>query len=107
LVKFVVTKNKLAAPFRSYLITLIFGEGIDYFSDLIDFAKMIGVIQQNGSYYRFEGETLGQGKAATRETLENSKETLDKVVEMVYNTVNKQPIVLDLLDEELEEGEPA
>lgn len=108
LVKFVVTKNKLSAPFRSYMISLIFGEGIDYLSDLIDFSKLVGVIQQNGSYYRFEGETLGQGKAATREFLENSKETLDRIVEMVYNTVNKQPVIAELIEEleEEMEGEP-
>lgn len=103
LVKFVVTKNKLSAPFRSYMISLMFGEGIDFYSDLIDFSKLIGVIQQNGPYYVYEGETLGKGKAATVEYLKNSKETLDKIVEMVYNVINKQPVILDL--EELEETE--
>lgn len=102
LVKFVVTKNKLSAPFRSYMISLMFGKGIDYMSDLVDFAKLIGVIQQSGSYYKFEDKTLGQGKSATIQSLENSKETLDRVVEMVYNVVNRQPMSLDL--EEIEEN---
>lgn len=99
LTKFVIKKNKLAPPFRSFTIPIIFGEGVDYYSDLIDFAKLLGVIQGRGSYYQFEGTTLGQGKNATRETLVNSKETLAKVVEMCYNVVNNKSEVAQVLND--------
>lgn len=99
LTKFVVKKNKLAAPFRSFTIPIIFGQGIDYYSDLIDFAKLLGVIKGAGAYYKFNDETIGQGKAGTRETLENSKETLAKIEEACYNIVNKQVSLPDLLND--------
>lgn len=102
LVRFVVKKNKLAPPFRSAFIPLVFGEGIDYYSDLIDFAKLLGVIQSSGPYYKFNGETLGQGKVATRATLVSSQETIAKIEDQVYNIINKQPV---LIDEEVEEPE--
>ncbi len=110
LVKFVIKKNKLSAPFRSFTIPLIFGQGIDYYSDLIDFAKLLGVIQGSGAFYKFEGQTLGQGKAATRETLMKDKNTLDKVVETLYNIVNHDNNIADLLNDmedevESEDGE--
>src|SRR5574339_6883 len=69
LTKFVIKKNKLAPPFRSFTIPIIFGQGIDYLSDLIDFAKLLGVLKGAGAYYKFEDETLGMGKAQTRERL--------------------------------------
>ena len=103
LTKFVIRKNKLAPPFRSFTLPIIFGQGIDYYADLIDFSKLLGVLQGSGAFYKFEGQTLGQGKAATRETLINSKETLDKIVEKVYNLVNKQSGISELLSD-LEDG---
>lgn len=107
LTKFVIKKNKLASPFRSFTIPIVFGQGIDFISDLIDFAKLLGVIKGAGAYYKFEDQTLGMGKAATRETLISSKETLAQIVESCYNLVNKETTIADLLnemDDELAEG---
>jgi recombination protein RecA len=99
LTKFVVKKNKLAPPFRSFTIPIIFGEGIDFYSDLIDFAKLLGIIQGAGSYYKFNGETLGQGKNATRDVLMKSKDTLDLIVKACYNIVNKKEGISEILND--------
>ena len=102
--KFVIKKNKLSAPFRSYTIPIVFGKGIDYYSDAVDFCSMLGVIKKSGSFYKFEDVKLGQGKLQAGDYLENHKETLDKIIERVYNDLNKAPIIME---EELEEGEIA
>lgn len=104
LTKFVVRKNKLSAPFRSFTIPIIFGEGIDYYSDFIDFAKLLGVIKGTGPYYKFDDVVLGQGKSAAKSYLINSPETLDKIKEMVYNIVNSQSQVSTVLND-LEDDE--
>ena len=90
--KFTVSKNKLAAPFRSSTFPIIFGEGVDYYRNVIEFASSLGVVKRAGSYYRFEGETLGQGMSNAMETLNEDDETLDKIVKMCYNVieVNKE-----------------
>ncbi len=106
LTKFVVKKNKLAPPFRSFTIPIIFGQGIDYFADMIDFAKLLGVISGAGAYYKFEEETLGKGKAETRERLIQDKSTLDRLVEKVYNVVNHESNITELLNAMEEELEP-
>lgn len=102
--KFVVQKNKLAPPFRSFTIPIMFGHGIDYYTDLIDFSKLLGVITGSG-WYKFGDIKLGQGKAGTREFLMNSKETLDKIVERVYNIVNHETTIGDLLKDSEDETE--
>lgn len=99
LTKFVVKKNKLAPPFRSFTIPIIFGQGIDYLSDLLDFAKLLGVVKGAGAYYKFEDLTLGQGKSASRDYLMENKEVLDSIVETCYNLVNKQSSLSELLNE--------
>lgn len=101
--KFVIKKNKMAAPFRSYLLPIIFGKGIDFYNDTVNFASMCGVIKKSGSYYNFENEKLGQGINNAAEFLEQNPETLDKIVKECYNMVNSTPVVLELDEEELEE----
>lgn len=88
--KFVIKKNKVGVPFRSYEIPIIFDKGVDHVRDVIEVAKLIGVLKQRGSYYYFEEENLGQGLLNTVETLENDENTLDKIKELCYNTVNSQ-----------------
>ena len=108
-VPFTIRKNKLAPPFRSFHFPIIFGKGIDSYTDLVTFCSMLGVIQKAGSYYKFEGETLGQGKKATAEYLEGNKETLDKIKEMVYNVLTQKEegfkIDDDFVSEPDDEGE--
>lgn len=83
--KFSIKKNKMAPPFRSYIVPIIFGKGIDKYMDLIGFCKTIGVIEGRGSYYYFEGTQLGQGVQETAAHIESHKEVLDKITEMAYN----------------------
>lgn len=104
--RFVIKKNKMSAPFRGYTVPIIFGKGIDKYSDAVDFCTMLGVIKKNGSYYKFDGVTLGQGKLAAGEFLEKDKTTLDKIEEMVYNAVTSKPdIDIDAIEESLEDTE--
>lgn len=95
--KFVIKKNKLAPPFRTFTFPIIFGSGVDSLRDTIDFATTVGVLKKGGSYYKFEGETLAMGMLNTIEYLRDNKETLDKIVETCYNSFNIE------LEKEIEE----
>jgi recombination protein RecA len=100
--KFVIKKNKLAAPFRSYIIPIIFGKGVDYYTDAVSFCETLGIIKKNGAFYKFEGETLGQGRNAAAEFLRNNKEILDRIITTMYNILNRQSTIV-LEDKELED----
>lgn len=104
--KFVIKKNKLSAPFRSFTIPIVFGKGIDEFSDAVDFCSTLGVIKKKGSYYKFEDTTLGQGKLQAGSYLEKNPETLDRIKTSLYNSLNKYTTIdLDAVEEiEEEEG---
>ncbi len=93
--KFVVKKNKLAPPFRTYMIPILFSKGIDTLRDIVEFSAMLGVLDKAGPYYKFEGETLGQGMVKTMDYLENHKDTLDRITEMCYNINNKEIIEIE------------
>jgi recombination protein RecA len=107
-VKFTVKKNKLAPPFRSFIIPLYFGKGIDSIRDTIMFSEMLGVLKKKGPYYSFEDETIGQGMAKTVEVLTNNPDTLAKIREVCYNWVSSENLPKVNLEEtevELEEDE--
>ena len=99
-VVFTVTKNKLSAPYRSAIIPIMFGTGVDEIRDLISFAEMAGVLQKSGAYYKFGDITLGRGMVASIKFLNSYPETIDKIKEACYNITvdgNKEDKEVDIL----------
>ncbi len=105
-INFTIKKNKLAAPSRSYIIPLIFGEGLDYYKDFISFSKMLGVIKQGGPFYKFEDKVIGKGFDETVSNLKKDKPTLDKITQICYNILSKKnpPIEQEESEEFVEDG---
>ena len=57
-------KNKCGVPLRETTINLLYGTGIDTFSDFIAYAAKLGVIEQKGAWFYFEKENVAQGLTA-------------------------------------------
>jgi recombination protein RecA len=69
-----IVKNKVAAPFRVAEFDILNAGGISRLGDIIDLALLYNIIEKSGSFYRFKGEVIGQGKEAVRDYLgENHK----------------------------------
>jgi recombination protein RecA len=56
-----VVKNKVAPPYRSCKIDLIFGKGISQEHELAQLAIDYNVIEKSGSWFSYKGERIGQG----------------------------------------------
>jgi recombination protein RecA len=67
-----VVKNKLAPPFKEARITILFGKGIDHWGDVVDMAVERGLITKSGAWFKYEGESIGQGKAGASKWLEDN-----------------------------------
>lgn len=80
-----IVKNKVAPPFKSTSIPLIYGVGFDELLDIISTAEMFGILTRAGSYYRYENNNIGQGILDTKEFLKNNPEVLDKISKECYN----------------------
>ena len=77
-----VVKNKMAAPFKTCTIDIMYGEGISKTGELIDLASEAGILEKSGAWYAYNGEKIGQGRDNVREYLKNN--------EKVYNELNKK-----------------
>ena len=74
-----VVKNKLAPPFRKAEFDIRYGKGIDAVGDLLDRAVEADAVEKSGSYYRFGGKNIAQGRENARAELEKDDKLRDAI----------------------------
>lgn len=74
-----VVKNKVAPPFRSAAIEIMYGEGISYIAELIDLCVEHDIINKSGAWFSYNGEKLGQGKEAAKNTVINNPALMEEL----------------------------
>lgn len=74
-----VVKNKMAPPFKEAEFDIIYPNGIDKVSSLLDAALQFGVIEKAGAWFKIGSNQLGQGRDATKEILRTDTELRKKV----------------------------
>ena len=70
-VKVKVVKNKVAAPFKTVVLEIMYGEGVSAISELVDLCVEAGILKKAGAWYSYEGEKVGQGKEAAKEFIKS------------------------------------
>ncbi len=80
-----VVKNKVAPPFRSAIVDIVYGEGISREGEIVDLATNADILEKSGAWYSYNGEKIGQGK----ENAANYLKENPKVYKEVENLVRK------------------
>ena len=80
-----VVKNKVAPPFKSCRLDIIYGKGISKEGELLDLAIENGIIKKSGSWYEVYGERIGQGRDTAKQFLLENKEIFDKIKNEILN----------------------
>ena len=89
-----VVKNKVAPPFKTATLEIIYGEGISYISELIDLCVDADIIHKSGSWFSYEGEKIGQGRDSVKKYLKEHPE-FQGLLEQRYQEFQNQPKELD------------
>jgi RecA protein len=74
-----VVKNKIAPPFRIAEFDIMYNEGISKTGDILDLAVQHGIVAKSGAFYKYNDETIGQGRDKTKEFLKQNPELLAEI----------------------------
>ena len=89
-----VVKNKVAPPFKTAEVEIMYGEGISKIGEVIDIASNIGIIDKSGAWFSYKGEKIGQGKENVKLVLKENPELLkeieDKVRQDLFNGTDEK-----------------
>ena len=78
-----VVKNKMAPPFKTCSVDIMYGTGISKYGELVDLGAQANVLEKSGAWYAYKGEKIGQGKENAKVWLKNNPEETKKIVSEV------------------------
>ena len=78
-----VVKNKVAPPFKTAVVDIMYGEGVSREGEIIDLASDCGVLEKSGAWYSYNGEKIGQGKENVKLFLKDHKDICNELEQKV------------------------
>ena len=78
-----VVKNKVAPPFKSATVEIMYGEGVSHVGELIDLAADANIVEKSGAWYAYNNEKIGQGKENAKLFLKNNLDICNEIEEKV------------------------
>ena len=83
LVRVKVVKNKVAPPFKTVIVDMIYGKGISKTGEIIDIAVEEEIIKKAGSWFSYKGEKIGQGRENVKRYLHENPKLLEEIEALV------------------------
>ncbi len=74
-----VVKNKVAPPFKTTTVDIMYGKGVSKSGEIIDIGSNIDVVEKSGAWYSYNGEKIGQGRENAKLYLENNPKIMDEI----------------------------
>ena len=87
-----VVKNKMAPPFKTCEIDIMYGTGISLEGEIVDLGSEINVLEKAGAWYSYNGEKIGQGKENVKEYLKNNPKVKEEILNKIreYYKINSK-----------------
>ena len=90
-----VVKNKVAPPFKSCVVDIMYGEGVSKNGEIVDLATDANIIEKSGAWYAYKGEKLGQGRDNVKElfkTNDKLRNEIETLVRKKYDIDSKKEV---------------
>ena len=76
---FLYLKNKVAPPFKTAAVEIMYGKGVSREAEILDLASDIGIVDKSGAWYSYKGEKIGQGKENAKQFLRDNPKLKDEI----------------------------
>ena len=83
-----VVKNKVAPPFKTASIEIMYGEGISYVAELLDLCVDHNIVKKSGAWFSYNGEKIGQGKEAAKNFIKSNPSLMDELSTKLHEAMN-------------------
>ena len=74
-----VVKNKVAPPFKSTQVDIIYGKGISRDGEVLDLAVDKDIVDKSGAWYAYKGEKIGQGRENAKRYLVEHPDIMNEI----------------------------
>src|SRR5579864_3458054 len=78
-----IVKNKVSVPFRLAEFDVMTDTGISREGGIMDVGVEMGIISKSGAFYRYGEKMLGQGRAASMDTLKEDRAVEQEIVKKI------------------------
>ena len=79
-------KNRVYPPFQDASIMIDYKDGVNRFAGLLELAIQANIVEQSGAWFKYKGESIGQGKLNAIKALEKVDGILDELDEWLKTT---------------------
>jgi len=81
--KLKIVKNKLAPPFKTFEVDIVYGRGICRAGELLERAEEAGLLTKSGSWYSIGTERIGQGFESVRDQLVSDPAMYERIAALL------------------------
>ncbi len=87
-----VVKNKVAPPFKTAVVDIVYGQGVSQDGELVDLAADANIIEKSGAWYSYKGDKLAQGRENVKLLFKNNQDLRNEIYSQVreYYGINKK-----------------
>ena len=78
-----VVKNKVAPPFKSTQVDIIYGKGISRDGEVLDLAVDKDIVDKSGAWYAYKGEKIGQVRENAKRYLVEHPDIMNEITEAI------------------------
>lgn len=81
--KIKVVKNKVAPPFKTAEVDIMYGEGISREGSILDIGAELDIVQKSGAWYSYNEERLGQGRENAKVFLKENPDLTAQIEQQI------------------------
>ncbi len=94
-----VVKNKMAPPFKTCSVDIMYGEGVSITGEIVDIGSDLGILNKSGAWYSYNGEKVGQGKENVKEWLKRNTDIKDSLLKQIKEKLQNENLPSNDIEE--------